>query len=192
MTESKKTKKSKPAKKSKKEQEVEAGEQAVEVEVVETEMVSAEEYAALQAELEAAQAEVAAKQDELLRSLAEFSNFKKRIERDQILRAQTMKGDIVKKFLPAMDDTLRALQNAPDDPWVAGIQLIYRKLENVLETEGITRIEAEGVEFDPNFHEAVSQAPSDEVESGFVIEVLQQGYMLGERVIRPAMVLVAQ
>ncbi len=192
MAESKKTKKSKPAKKSKKEQEVEAEEQAVEVEVVETEMVSAEEYAALQAELEAAQAEVAAKQDELLRSLAEFSNFKKRIERDQILRAQTMKGDIVKKFLPAMDDMLRALQNAPDDPWVAGIQLIYRKLENVLETEGITRIEAEGVEFDPNFHEAVSQAPSDEVESGFVIEVLQQGYMLGERVIRPAMVLVAQ
>ncbi len=192
MAESKKTKKSKPAKKSKKEQEVEAEAQAVEVEVVETEMVSAEEYAALQAELEAARAEVAAKQDELLRSLAEFSNFKKRIERDQILKAQTMKGDIVKKFLPAMDDMLRALQNAPDDPWVAGIQLIYRKLENVLETEGITRIEAEGVEFDPNFHEAVSQAPSDEVESGFVIEVLQQGYMLGERVIRPAMVLVAQ
>ena len=192
MAESKKTKKSKPAKKSKKDQKVETEEQAVEVEVVETEMVPAEEYAALQAELEAAQAEVAAKKDELLRSLAEFANFKKRIERDQVLRTKTMKGDIVKKFLPAMDDMLRALQNAPDDPWVEGIQLIYRKLENTLEAEGITKIEAKGVEFDPNFHEAVSQAPSDDVESGYIMEVLQEGYILGERVVRPAIVLVAQ
>lgn len=192
MAESKKTKKSKPAKKSKKEQEVETEEQAVEVEVVETEMVPAEEYAALQAELETAQAEVADKKDELLRSLAEFANFKKRIERDQVLRTKTMKGDIVKKFLPAMDDMLRALQNAPDDPWVEGIQLIYRKLENTLEAEGITKIEAKGVEFDPNFHEAVSQAPSDDVESGYIMEVLQEGYILGERVVRPAIVLVAQ
>lgn len=177
------------SKKSQKEENVEeVAEEIVEAtegELVETEMVSAEEYAALQAE-------VAAKQDELLRSLAEFANFKKRIERDQVLRAQTMKGDIVKKFLPVIDDMLRALQNAPDDPWVDGIQLIYRKLENTLEAEGITKIEAKGVEFDPNFHEAVSQAPSDEVESGYVIEVLQQGYLLGERVIRPAIVLVAQ
>lgn len=182
------------SKKAKEEKEVEeqVEEVAVEAEVVEMEMVSAEEYAALQQQLAESQTEVDRKQDELLRSLAEFSNYKKRIERDQILKAQTMKGDIVKRFLPVMDDMLRALQNAPDDPWVAGIQLIYRKLENILEVEGITRIEAEGVEFDPNFHEAVSQAPSDEHQSGHVIEVLQQGYMLGERVVRPAMVLVAE
>lgn len=179
------------SKKAKEEKEVEeqAEKVAVEAEVVE---IEAEEYAALQQQLAEIQAEVDRKQDELLRSLAEFSNYKKRIERDQILKAQTMKGDIVKRFLPVMDDMLRALQNAPDDPWVAGIQLIYRKLENILEVEGITRIEAEGVEFDPNFHEAVSQAPSDEHQSGHVIEVLQQGYMLGERVVRPAMVLVAE
>jgi len=179
--------KSKKTKKSKKE-EVEE----VVAEVVEQEMVTSEEYAALQNELDASKAEVAEKQDELLRSLAEFSNYKKRIDRDQVLKYQTMKGDIIKRFLPVMDDMLRALQNAPEDPWVEGIQLIYRKLEGVLDAEGITRIEAEGAEFDPNFHEAIAQTPSDEYESGQVIEVLQQGYMLGERVIRPAMVRVAE
>ena len=183
MTKSKKSTKSK-----KEEEQVEE----VVAEVVEVEMVSSEEFAVLQEELEASKAEVESKKDELLRSLAEFSNYKKRIERDQILKHQTMKGDIVKRFLPVMDDMLRALQNAPEDPWVEGIQLIYRKLEGVLEVEGITRIEAEGTDFDPNFHEAIGQVPSDEHESGQVVEVLQEGYMLGERVVRPAMVRVAE
>jgi molecular chaperone GrpE len=183
--------KSKKSKKEAKQEEAQVEENMPEV-VEEAEMVSSEDYIALQAELETAQAEIANKQDELLRSVAEFSNYKKRLERDQALQKVTMKGDIVKRFLPAMDDMLRALQNAPDDPWVEGIQLIYRKMESVLEAEGITRIEAEGVEFDPNFHEAVSMAPSEEHESGYIIEVLQQGYQLGERVIRPAMVLVAE
>ncbi len=183
--------KSKKSKKEAKQEEAQVEENMPEV-VEEAEMVSSEDYIALQAELETAQAEIANKQDELLRSVAEFSNYKKRLERDQALQKANMKGDIVKRFLPAMDDMLRALQNAPDDPWVEGIQLIYRKMESVLEAEGITRIEAEGVEFDPNFHEAVSMAPSEEHESGYIIEVLQQGYQLGERVIRPAMVLVAE
>ena len=165
--------------------------ESVEAEVVEMDMVSGEEYAALKEELEAAQAEIEEKKNELLRSVAEFSNYKKRLGRDQELQKANMKGDIVKRFLPAMDDMLRALQNAPEDPWVEGIQLIYRKMESALEAEGITKIDAEGAEFDPNFHEAVSQVPSEEHESGSVAEVLQQGYMLGERVIRPAMVLVA-
>lgn len=184
------------AKKKSKKEEVEevaadAVEETAEAEVVEMETVSGEEYAALKEELESAQAEIEEKQNELLRSVAEFSNYKKRLGRDQELQKVTMKGDIVKRFLPVMDDMLRALQNAPDDPWVEGIQLIYRKMESALEAEGITRIEAEGMEFDPNFHEAVSQVPSEEHESGTVVEVLQQGYMLGERVVRPAMVLVA-
>ena len=181
--------KSKKSKKSKKEKE-----QVEEIvaQVVEIELVSGEDFAALQAELEASKAEAAEKQEELLRSFAEFSNYKKRIERDQVLRQKTMKSDIVKRFLPAMDDMLRALQNAPEDPWVEGVQLIYRKMEGVLEAEGITRIEADGAEFDPNFHEAIAQVASEEHESGQVVEVLQQGYMLGERVVRPAMVRVAE
>jgi molecular chaperone GrpE len=70
--------------------------------------------------------------------------------------------------------------------------LIARKLQNILESEGVKRIEARGAAFDPNLHEAITHEPSDEVESGHVIEVAQNGYMLGERVIRPAMVRVAQ
>lgn len=177
-------------KKEKKEEENPQEEKDV-AEVVEGEVVSAEEFEVLQKELEEAQAEVAGKQDELLRSLAEFSNYKKRIERDQLLTQQTMKGDIVRRFLPVIDDMQRALQDAPDDPWVEGMRLIYRKLQGILDAEGVTRIEAEGKEFDPNFHEAISQEESENHESGTVIEVLQQGYLLGERVIRPAMVRVA-
>ena len=104
-----------------------------------------------------------------------------------------MKGDIIKKVLPALDDLERALQNRPtNDPWASGIELIARKLQNVLESEGIKRIEAQGQEFDPNFHEAISHEPADGVKSGFVIAVVQNGYMLGDRVIRPALVRVAQ
>ena len=169
----------------------EAAENSADEEAIEVKLVSAEEYEALKDELASAKTELASKQDELLRSVAEFANYKKRLERDLALQKVSMKGDIVKRFLPAMDDMLRALQNAPDDPWVEGIQLIYRKMESVLEAEGITRIAAEGAEFDPNFHEAVSQVESDEHESGFVVDVLQHGYQLGERVIRPAMVIVA-
>ncbi len=182
MAKSKKNKDSQEEKKLKK----------IDVKTAEAEAIPSEDYEALKNELEESKAEVAAKQDELLRSLAEFSNYKKRMERDQLLQYQTMKGDIIKRFLPVMDDLARALQNAPEDPWVEGIQLIYRKLESILEAEGIQRIEAEGADFDPNYHEAIAQIASDEHESGQVVEVLQHGYLLGERVIRPAMVRVAE
>ena len=105
----------------------------------------------------------------------------------------SMKGDIIKKVLPALDDLERALQNRrPEDPWADGIELIARKLQNMLESEGVKKIEALGKEFDPNFHEAISHEPADGVKSGHVIGVVQNGYMLGERVIRPALVRVAQ
>ncbi len=175
------------AKKKKSKEKVEEVQETVaeEGEVVEAEMVSAEEF-------ESVQVALAEKENNLLRSMADFANYKKRVERDRTLNYQTMKGDIIKRFLPIMDDMLRALQNAPDDPWVEGIQLIYRKLEGILDAENISRIEAEGVEFNPNFHEAIGQVESDEYESGQVAEILQEGYMLGERVIRPAMVRVAE
>ncbi|OGO35831.1 MAG: nucleotide exchange factor GrpE, partial [Chloroflexi bacterium RBG_16_56_8] len=105
-----------------------------------------------------------------------------------------MKGDLIKKILPVLDDLERALQNRPSDtgPWINGIELIYKKLASLLESEGVKRIEAQGAAFDPNFHEAISHEPSDVVESGHVIAVTQNGYMLGERVIRPALVRVAK
>ncbi|MBI3162947.1 MAG: nucleotide exchange factor GrpE [Chloroflexi bacterium] len=148
---------------------------------------------ALQAQLAEAEARALEYKDGWARSQAEFQNYKKRIERDNELMYAGMKGDIIKKVLPALDDLERALQNRPaDDAWASGIELIARKLQNMLEGEGVKRIEANGTAFDPNFHEAISHEPSEEVESGHVIAVVQNGYMLGERVIRPALVRVAQ
>lgn len=151
------------------------------------------EIEALKKQIEAAEAKANEFRDSWMRSQAEFQNYKKRLDRDNELKYVSMKGDIVKKVLPVLDDLERALQNRPEgNAWANGIELIARKLQNVLDSEGIKRIEAEGQEFDPNFHEAISHEPADGVKSGFVIAVVQNGYMLGERVIRPALVRVAQ
>lgn len=155
-------------------------------------MLSAE-VEALKRQLEEAEAKVSEYKDSWMRSQAEFQNYRKRIERDHEMIRAGMKGDIVKKVLPLLDDLERALQNRPaDESWAGGIELIARKFQTTLESEGVKRIEAEGAEFDPNFHEAISNEPSEEVASGHVIAVVQNGYMLGERVIRPALVRVAQ
>ena len=151
------------------------------------------ELESLKRQLDAAQAKVAEYKDGWARSQAEYQNYKKRLDRDNELMYVSMKGDIIKKVLPALDDLERALQNRPaENAWASGIELIVRKLQNMLESEGIKRIQAEGEEFDPNFHEAISHEPADGVSSGHVIAVVQNGYMLGERVIRPALVRVAQ
>ena len=153
----------------------------------------AAEMESLARQLREAEARAAEYKEGWARAQADFQNYKKRLERDNELTYISMKGDIIKKILPALDDLERALQNRPaEDPWANGIELIARKLQNVLDSEGIKRIQAEGVEFDPNFHEAISHEPADGVKSGFVIGVVQNGYMLGERVIRPALVRVAQ
>jgi len=157
-----------------------------------SEQVSAE-VEALKKQLEETEARASEYKDSWMRSQAEFQNYKKRLERDNDMMRMHMKGDIIKKILPVLDDLERALQNRlADDLWASGIELIARKFQSVLDGEGIKRIEAEGREFDPNFHEAISNEPNDEVESGHVIAVVQNGYMLGERVIRPALVRVAQ
>ncbi len=159
---------------------------------VEAEQASAEREALIN-QLKEAEAKTVEYKDGWARSQAEFQNYKKRIERDNELMYASMKGDIIKKVLPALDDLERALQNRPaDDAWASGIELIARKLQNMLDGEGLKRIEAKGMAFDPNFHEAISHEPNEEVESEHVIDVVQNGYMLGERVIRPALVRVAQ
>ncbi|HSQ40363.1 MAG TPA: nucleotide exchange factor GrpE [Anaerolineales bacterium] len=155
-------------------------------------MLSAE-VEALKKQVEETEAKVSEYKDSWMRSQAEFQNYKKRIERDHEMTRVNMKSDIVKKILPLLDDLERALQNRPaDESWANGIELIVRKFQSALDGEGVKRIEAEGAEFDPNFHEAISHEPNEEVESGYVIAVVQNGYMLGERVIRPALVRVAQ
>jgi len=151
------------------------------------------EVEALQKQLEEAQAKAAENLDGWQRAQAEFINYKNRLQRDREQDYISMKGDIIKKVLPVLDDMERALANRPDDSsWASGMELIVRKFQNILQGEGVKRIEAKGQPFDPNFHEAISSEPNEDVESGHVIEVVQNGYMLGERVIRPAMVRVAQ
>ncbi len=152
------------------------------------------EIEALEKRLEEAEAKAAEHLDGWQRAQAEFINYRNRVQRDQETMKSVMKGDIIKKFLPVLDDLDRALQNRPEEAgsWMDGIELIHKKLQSILESEGMTLIKAEGQLFDPNFHEAISHEPSESVESGHVIAVVQNGYMLGERVIRPAMVRVAQ
>ena len=153
----------------------------------------AAELDALKRQLEETEAKVSEYKDSWMRSQAEFQNYKRRLDRDNELMYISMKGDIIKKVLPALDDLERALQNRPaDDAWANGIELITRKLQNILNSEGLKRIEAEGMAFDPKFHEAISHEHNEDFESGQVIAVVQNGYMLGERVIRPALVRVAQ
>ncbi len=151
------------------------------------------EIEALQIQLKEVQAKAAENLDGWQRTQAEFINYKNRIQRDREVEYTSMKGDIIRKMLPVLDDLERSLAHRPEnDSWADGMELIARKFQSVLEVEGVTRIEALGQPFDPNFHEAISSEPNDDVESGHVIEVVQNGYMLGERVIRPAMVRVAQ
>jgi molecular chaperone GrpE len=151
------------------------------------------EIEALKKQLAEAESKTAEYKDSWLRSQAEFQNFRKRLDRDNEMMHAMMKGDIIKQVLPVLDDLERALENrAPEDPWANGIELVARKFQTILENEGVKKIEALGTEFDPNFHEAISHEPADGAQSGHVIGVVRNGYMLGERVIRPALVRVAQ
>ncbi len=151
------------------------------------------EVEALKQKLAEAEAKTAENLDGWQRSVAEFQNFKKRLERDRELDQTMMKGDIIRKFLPVLDDLERAVQERPSsDSWSDGVELILRKLQSILEAEGLKRIEAEGQVFDPNFHEAISTEPVDGMESGRVVAVVRNGYTIADRVIRPAQVRVAR
>jgi molecular chaperone GrpE len=151
------------------------------------------EIESLKKQLSDAESKTSEYKDNWLRAQAEFQNFRRRLDRDNEMIHATMKGDIIKKLLPVLDDLERALQNrSAEDPWANGIELVARKFQTILENEGVKKIEAVGTEFDPNFHEAISHEPADGTQSGHVIGVIQNGYMIGERVIRPALVRVAQ
>ncbi len=168
-----------------------------EVEAPETQVAEVEALQKRVEEAEAKARELEAKSAENLdgwqRAVAEFQNYKRRVDRDRETERAIMKGDLIKRFLPVLDDLQRALQNRPEgDPWANGIELIERKLQQILQAEGLKRIEAEGAEFDPNFHEAISYESADGMESGRVIAVVQNGYMLGDYVVRPATVRVAR
>ncbi len=155
--------------------------------------VAGPDLAELEKQLAEAQSQAAEYKDGWQRALADFQNYKRRVDAESMDTYQNAVGNIVKRYLPIIDDLERALEHRPADlVWVDGVELIYRKLQSILETECLTRIEAEGQMFDPNFHEAIVQEPAEGVESGRIIAVVQNGYMLGDKVIRPAQVRVAQ
>ncbi len=155
--------------------------------------IEANELESLRQSLAEAEAKAAENLDGWQRAVAEFQNYKKRMERDREAEKAWMKGELIKKVLPVLDDLERAMQNRPtDNSWANGIDLITRKLQAILEAEGLVRIEAQGKPFDPNVHEAISYEDAKGVESGCVIAITQNGYTLGDRVVRPALVRVAK
>lgn len=139
--------------------------------------------------------------DALQRERASFINFRRRVEQERTETAQYATANVLKKLLPIVDDFDRALQAIPENErkhnkWVAGVELIARKLHNLLEQEGVQPINAEGQPFDPNTMEAV--AFEDNTDKGAkrhadtVSEVFSKGYKMHDRVLRPAMVKVTR
>ncbi|MBQ6518590.1 MAG: nucleotide exchange factor GrpE [Anaerolineaceae bacterium] len=128
---------------------------------------------------------------------ADFSNYKKRVERDQEVSKNKYKEDVLKKFLTVLDDLELAYAHRPEEDdaaaWAEGIELIIRKFKSLLENDGLTKIDVKaGDKLDPNIHMAVSLEDSEEFGSDEIIEVLQNGYRMGEKIVRPAMVRVAR
>jgi len=146
----------------------------------------------LEQRLEAAEAERDERTNDLQRVAADFDNYRKRVARDQESLVTRAHERLVKELLPVLDDLERALQAAAEHEEAKladGVQLVYRELRDALSHEGLAEVEADG-KFDPHVHEALLTQPSDR-EEGSVLEVLQKGYRLGDRVLRPARVVIA-
>jgi molecular chaperone GrpE len=143
--------------------------------------------------LDALRREKEALQDRLLRTAAEFDNYRKRVDRERRDLAEYTAADVVGEMLPIVDNLERALAAAAEaDPLRKGVELIHKQMLDLLRKRGVKAIEALGADFDPNFHQAVIHEPSSEHREGEVIEELQRGYLLGDRLLRPAMVKVAK
>jgi molecular chaperone GrpE len=138
--------------------------------------------------------ELRQKNDLYLRALADFDNYRKRVERDQAEAARAGKREIALTLLETLDSFDRALEHVRDDPVsiVDGVRAIHRRLMRQLEAQGITQFASRGEPFDPNLHEAVASMESDQYESGTVVDEVQRGYRWGDKVLRPARVRVAR
>jgi molecular chaperone GrpE len=134
--------------------------------------------------------------DRLLRKTAEFDNYRKRVERDRQSMSEGVTADVVRDLLPLVDDLERALKADPGsegaEAYRRGVELIHRQLLEILKKRGVRTIEALGADFDPHFHQAVAYEQVDGAREGEVIEEFGRGYMLGDRLLRPAMVKVAK
>ena len=154
----------------------------------------AERVGALERELQDATARAEQNLYNWQRSAADFSNFKRRTDEEREAQAQFSTAILISKLLSVLDDFDRALDNAPEDvpeSWLEGVRLVERKLRGVLESEGVTAIEAEGLPFDPTLHEAVVHEDTRDHPDNQVIGEVQRGYRLHDRLIRPSLVRVA-
>ena len=135
-------------------------------------------------------------QDRVRRQMAEFDNYRKRTDKEKKQNYEIGASDFILKILPVVDNFERGLGAMTDadkeSSFAQGIEMIYKQLTKVLEDEGVTVIEAQGKEFDPMLHNAVMQQPSEEYESGIVIQELQKGYKYKDKVLRHSMVMVAE
>jgi molecular chaperone GrpE len=134
--------------------------------------------------------------DSWRRSAAEFSNYRKRVEKEKGEYVQFANAVLLSKLLDVMDGFDAAFRAIPEkfrsEPWVEGVRLVEQKLQRVLESEGVKPMEAEGKDFDPNYHEAMYYEPTPGVAEGRVVSEFQRGYTLGDKVLRPARVKVAK
>lgn len=134
--------------------------------------------------------------DRLKRQMAEFENFRKRTDKEKQAMFDTGAKSVIEKILPVVDNFERGLATVPEeskeDPFVDGMNRIYKQLMTELENIGVKPIEAVGQEFDPNLHNAVMQVESDEYESGVIAQELQKGYTYHDMVVRHSMVGVVQ
>ncbi|NLY70077.1 MAG: nucleotide exchange factor GrpE [Clostridiales bacterium] len=171
------------------ESEAETEEEVVE-DVKEEEKTSEEEG---ETKGEASEEEDEELQAKYLRLAADFQNYKKRVEKEKSDIYSFANEKLITELLDVIDNFERALEvESEDKGMLNGIKLVYKQFKGVLEKNGLEDIKAEGEPFDPNFHHAVMTEKVDSHESGYVIEVFQKGYLLNKKVIRPAMVKVAE
>lgn len=134
--------------------------------------------------------------DLLRRSQADFVNYKRRANQEQGEARAAGQADVIQQLLPVLDDLGRALRSAPPElnnaPWVLGLELVAKRLVTTLEQLGVRQIGKPGDPFDPRWHEAVTMETRGDVPEGTILSVFRPGYALGERVIRPAQVIVSR
>lgn len=156
---------------------------------------AADEVERLRTELDNAQAQAAEHLASLQRTAADFANYRRRTAEDRERELGLASEHLLRKLLTVADDFDRALEAMPENlsslSWIEGIVLLDRKLRQLLESEGVTPIEALGRAFDPREHEAIASVPAPGVPDGEVVAEIQRGYRIRDRVLRPAMVAIA-
>src|SRR3989440_3586116 len=153
-----------------------------------------EASASVDPELQAARDEAQANFARYQRLAADFENYKRRTRQELADRTQYANEELLRKLLPILDNLRRALDHAPegiDRNWFDGLRMVVRQFEDTLQAQGVSPISAVGEKFDPSQHEAIAREETDEHEEGTIVEEMQPGYRLHERVLRPTLVKVA-